>query len=201
MANEVEISPEDARSPDPVFAALLRRMRAGCPDAAQELFERYQRPLRLVIRRRLHRRLRTIYDSLDFVQSVWASFLQTPPEDDDCRTSNTLEAYLARVATNKVIEVYRQRMQTVRHDLSRERGYAALGKEPSAQDPGPTASQLAIAEEHWQRLMEGQPPKVRQVLELLRHGHTHVEVARQCQLPRKMIQRLLQKIRKRLGSP
>jgi RNA polymerase sigma-70 factor (ECF subfamily) len=199
MTNQTELHQDDARSPDPAFAALLRRMREGCPDAAREMFERYSRPLRVVIRKRLHRRLRTVYDSLDFVQSVWASFLQTPPGAVDCRTPRSFETYLVKVATHKVIEVYRQRMQTARRDLSREQPWADLAKSPEARDPAPSPSQVAIADEYWQRMMEGQTPEVREVLELLRLGHTQAEVARRCRLHPKMIRRLLQKIRARLG--
>jgi RNA polymerase sigma-70 factor (ECF subfamily) len=199
MPNEVESSQEIAESPDPVFSELLRRMRAGCPDAAQELFARYHRVLRVVVRRRLHRRLRTLYDSLDFVQSVWASFLQAPPAAQHLQTPRRLEAYLTRIAANKVIEVYRQRMQTGRRDMTREEGLDNLREVSTADPRAPTGSQLAIAEEHWELLRKGQTPQICELLELLRQGHTHAEVARRLQLHPKMIQRLLHKLRQRLS--
>ena len=56
------------------FAQLMQRVRAGDPRAAQEVFDRYSEPIRRVVRRYLHQRLRAQYDSIDILQTVWASF-------------------------------------------------------------------------------------------------------------------------------
>ena len=65
---------DPASAPDDEFRRLMERVRAGCPDAAQ----RGMQPLR-----RAHPqdrpsppapRMRRQYDSIDFLQDVWASF-------------------------------------------------------------------------------------------------------------------------------
>jgi RNA polymerase sigma-70 factor (ECF subfamily) len=192
-------------SPDPQFEELIGRVRDGCPEAARELFERYGHYVRAVIRRRLHRRLRSVYDSLDFTQSVWASFLQLPPERYAFATPDDLVGFLARVAVNKVTDVFRQRVQTVKCRVTREVPLPEPGEEDERSDGGlvntrdPSPSQAAIAGEQWERLMAGQSPEVRQVLELLRDGHTQREVARRLRVPYKMIQRVRQKLSQRGG--
>jgi len=198
MLPEVAPSEECPSRPDPVFVEFLRRARHGCPDAARELYQNYSRYLRIVIRRRMHRRLRPLYDSMDFVQCVWASFLQRT-EETPVETPEAFVAFLTRLATNKLIEVQRQRLQTVRRDLTREEQHENLDELSPSTPCLPTASQLLIAEEHWERLKKGQSPEVCEVLELLRQGYSHREVAERTRLHPKMIQRLLQKLQKRLG--
>src|SRR6516165_2079219 len=77
--------------------AFLDRIRAGDELAARELLARYEAQVRLVVRRQLPRLLRSRFDSLDFLQSVWGSFFHrvrtTPTEFDDGRH---LVAFLAR---------------------------------------------------------------------------------------------------------
>jgi RNA polymerase sigma-70 factor (ECF subfamily) len=198
MPEEVERTVARFSAPDPVFAALVLRARAGCSEAARELFERYSGYLKRVVRQYLHRRLRPLYDSMDFVQCVWASFLQA-----ECPTAfacpDALAAYLGRLAANKVIEVHRQRLGTTRKGRNREEQHDDLDEFVSPPRRSPTPSQVLIAEEHWERLKQGQPPAVCEVLELLRQGHSHREVAERTRLHPKMIQRLLLKLQKRLG--
>ena len=61
----------------------------------------------------------------------------------------------------------------------------------------PTPSQVAIANERWERLVDGQPDRYRLVLDMLRLGHTHEEIAERTGLHRKVIQRLLHKMAQR----
>jgi RNA polymerase sigma-70 factor (ECF subfamily) len=177
------------------FQALLERVRAGCPEAAQEIHHRYNEALRRVVRRRLHHPLRTQYDSVDFLQGVWASFFQMSPERHHFDTPDDLVAFLSRVAINKVVETLRYQ-HTAKRNIHRQQPLKPRDSEGAVEVPGrdPSASQLAIAEERWERLLEGQPPQYRRVLELLRAGHTHQEVAAQLGLHPKVIQRLLQKL-------
>jgi RNA polymerase sigma factor (sigma-70 family) len=194
-------------SPTTEFEQLMRRVRSGCPRAAQEVFDLYSEHVRRVIRRRLHQRLRSQYDSVDFNQSVWASFFQISPEQYTFATPDDLIAFLSRLALNKVIDETRKRLQTHKHDVSREQSLDAPPPggpdEFPADPPGhlPTPSQLAIAEEHWVQMLQGQGPRNRRVLEMLRQGHTHREIAEQVGTHPKVIQRLLKKLLQRLDLP
>jgi RNA polymerase sigma-70 factor (ECF subfamily) len=187
------------------FERLMERVRGGCADAARELFDQYSEQIRLVVRRQLHDRLRRQYDSLDFLQDVWASFFAVPPERFTFASPVELVRFLSRVAYNKVIETFRRR-RTQKWNLERERGVTDF--HPSlkidqviADERQPTPSQVAIANENWQRLLRGQPAHCQRILELLRLGHGQTEIARELDLPLKVIQRLLARLTNRLDTP
>lgn len=61
---------------DDDFFLLMRRIREGSEDAAWELFEKYGGYIRRAVRRALNPRLRTQFESQDFVQMVWKSFFR-----------------------------------------------------------------------------------------------------------------------------
>src|SRR5262249_40177836 len=138
------------------FTRLMERMRAGCPEAARELFDRYGAHVLLVVRRKLHQRLRTQYDSLDFTQAVWASFFAVPPQRYTFDGPDELLGFLSQLASNKVIEVFRARFRTNKHNLNREVPIrdddAVQAPEPSARQPTP--SQVAMAKERWEQLVD-----------------------------------------------
>jgi RNA polymerase sigma-70 factor (ECF subfamily) len=184
------------------FDELMRRIQAGCNEAAAEMYERYSFYIRRVVRSRLPRRLRKQYDSLDFVQSVWASFIQIPPERRTFDTPDDLVGFLARVAYNKIIDVYRRRVRSNR--------YAAADREvplevESEDEEGPlplpgrhpTPSQVASANEQWELLLKDLPPELQRILELLNEGYSHGEIGDRLGLNSKYIQRFLQTLKGR----
>ena len=186
------------------FAQLMERVRAGDPAAAQEVFDRYSDAIRRVVRRYLNQRLRARYDSIDILQTVWASFFQVSPDRYTFTTPDELVAFLSKVAHNKAVGTFRRQTGTDKYNVNRQVSLDA----PSAEDrevapPArqPTASQLAIAAEHWERIIKGQPPHVRQVLEMLRDGHTQSEAAARFGLHPKTVQRLLEKLLPRVDLP
>src|SRR4051794_32985156 len=104
----------------PSFQLLMERLRSGSSDAPHELLDRYGPHVLRVIRHRLDRRLRKEFDSLDFFQDVWKSFFEAPPPGRAFDGPDALIAYLAQVAQHKVIDAYRRRLQTRKHDRGRE---------------------------------------------------------------------------------
>jgi RNA polymerase sigma-70 factor (ECF subfamily) len=189
--------PEDrAMTESERFAQLMERVRSGCRAAAQELFDSFSGHILRVVRRKLHQRMRTQYDSVDFAQAVWASFFAVPPERFTFDNPDALAGFLAQVASNKVAEAYRRRVLTTKRDLNREvpLGREEIEKPAKTIDSQPTPSQVAMANERWERLLEGQPPHYRRILEMLRQGHTYREVADRLGLHPKLIQRLIRKL-------
>ncbi len=144
------------------FEQLMQRVRSGCPEAARELFERYGQEIHMVVHHRLSRRLRSQFDSLDFAQDAWASFFHIPAESYTFETPEELVSFLSRIACHKLLDAYRHRLRTIKHNRHAE-------QDADNDPPGrhPTPSQLAIADEQWDRLLQGQPPEVRRALELL----------------------------------
>jgi RNA polymerase sigma-70 factor (ECF subfamily) len=174
------------------FELLMERVRTGCPDASREVFDRYSDAVRRVVRRALHVKLRRQYDSIDFLQSVWASFFQVPPERYTFATQEALVGFLSRLAVNKVVEATRRHL-VAKRDANRECSLEAPGV-ADVPTPAPTPSQVVMAEERWEGLVRDQPPEIRRVLELLRQGHNHKEIARQVGVHPKVIQRLIRKL-------
>jgi RNA polymerase sigma factor (sigma-70 family) len=178
------------------FKALMDRVREGSPEASRELYDRYGHHILHVVRRKLHSKLRPKFDSLDFVQDVWASFFAAEPREQRFESPSALAAFLAQVARNKVAEAFRTRLQRQKFNLNRENsldGSAAFHAE-SLVGPDPTGSQLAVANETYDRLTQGQPAHHRRILELLHQGHTHLDIATSLGVNEKTIRRLIRKL-------
>src|SRR5215203_3849633 len=141
------------------FQDLLARVRQGESAATTELCRRFEPYIRAAVRRQLHPRLRTQFDSIDFVQDVWSSFLTVPAGQYTFDTPEALLGFLNRMAYNRVVEVFRQRFGTQKHDITREQTIVAGADPPTETVAARTASpsQFAIAGEQWDRLLGNFP--------------------------------------------
>jgi RNA polymerase sigma factor (sigma-70 family) len=195
-----------ATDPPPVpgegdeIRGYLERIQAGDEDAARDLLTRYEAEVRLVVRRQLPRLLRSRFDSLDFLQSVWGSFFHrvrtTPTEFDDGRH---LVAFLARAAKNKVIDEYR-RAGSQKGDMRREEPLWTDGDRPkdvAAQIE--TASQVAEAREAFGKLRDLVPEERRALLELKAAGLSSREIGERLGISERTVQRVLEDLRRRVA--
>jgi RNA polymerase sigma-70 factor (ECF subfamily) len=182
------------------FPLLLAGLRTGDPTAAAVIYQRYGPFIRAAVRRQLHPRLRTRFDSLDFVQDVWASFLAIPADRYTFATPQALLAFLNRVAYNKVVEVFRQRFGTQKDDVTRE---SRVGDAEGGRDPfpsaAPTPSQWAVAGEVWERLLSQFPHGHRVVVERLREGYTHEDIARMANVSLSTVNRIVRRLKDLTG--
>jgi RNA polymerase sigma factor (sigma-70 family) len=174
------------------FEQLLARARTGCPEATQQLYKEYGDIVAKAVHRRLPPRLRSAYDTADFAQAAWASFLANPAEISKFRTPEDLLRYLCALAANKVGMAQRNRTSQKR-DVDREEPLPKEDETPPDRR-NPTPSQAAIASETWERLRADQAHTMRAVLDLLRAGFTHEEAAARLGIHPKTIQRFLKKI-------
>src|SRR5437773_11978642 len=101
-ASGQELAMSDNREVRP-FQELLREAQAGSEAAAKELYDTYVAHVLRCVRNRMWHRLRSKFDSQDFVQQVWASFFVGETKLPDFQTPDDLIAYLIRLATNKVV--------------------------------------------------------------------------------------------------
>jgi RNA polymerase sigma-70 factor (ECF subfamily) len=207
MIRGIPAMPNGVKSPsshDEEFDRLMEGVRAGCPDAAVEVWRRYSGHVRTIVRRRLHQRMRPQYDSIDFLQDVWASFFAAVVGKCTFASPESLISFLSDLAFHKVTDEYRRRFR-IQKNIRREQRLEAMNRMrkapryPPRRDPSP--SQAAIANERWERLLKGQSDRGRLVLEMLRKGHTHGEIAERTGLHPKVIQRLLQKMAQRRDLP
>jgi len=179
------------------FAGLMQRVERGDQQAAWELLEAYGSHLQRYVRRSLSREMRTRFDSVDFVQVVWASFFREPEKMRRITSPAELMAYLATLARNKVVTEVRKEVHTQKRDLRREIRLDAVHdkdqRELASRDPTPSA--VAMFRERWDRLVDGQPPHVRRIVELRFAGATYTEIAEQLHIhertARKAIERLV----------
>jgi RNA polymerase sigma-70 factor (ECF subfamily) len=178
------------------FNDLMQRLRQGDEGAARELLDSYGDHILRVVRRRLNKKMRSKFDSVDFVQAVWASFFAKVHGNAAFDQPEKLLAYLVNMAQNKVIDAVRQRLKTQKHNLNREH---ALDGSVAPQAAGvaardPTPSQVAVANDEWCRLLADLPACYQSMLVLLREGHTQKDVARELGVNEKTVRRWLEKL-------
>jgi RNA polymerase sigma-70 factor (ECF subfamily) len=178
--------------------ALLARIQGGDEDAARELLGRYEAKVRMVVRRQLPHLLRSRFDSIDFLQSVWGSFFrQIRAGPNDLREEQNLVAFLAWAARNKVVDEYR-RAFTQKQDMTREQPLAfGPGDGPEPLAGGDTPSEVAQARETFRRLRELLPEDRRAVVELKAAGYSSKEIGDRLGLSERTVQRVLEDLRSR----
>jgi RNA polymerase sigma-70 factor (ECF subfamily) len=180
---------------------FLRRIQSGDEGAAKELLERFESEVRLVVRRQLPRLLRSRFDSLDFLQSVWGSFFRrmrsAPTEFEDSRH---LVAFLARAAKNKVIDEYR-RAASHKHNMHREEPLWSEGHRPKDVPASiDTPSEVAEAHEVLVRLRELIPAERRTILELKAEGLSSRDIGERLGISERTVQRVLEELRRRMET-
>lgn len=188
---------------DPVnqneFRELLAGLKAGDAAAARAVFDRYGPLIRAVVRRKLHARLRARFDSLDFVQDVWASVLAVPAERYQFDSPAELVAFLSQVANNKVADEFRHRFQSQKGAISREEPMPRPSNDDSSRPEPPAAlaspSQFAIADEAWRNLVARIPEKHRPILEQLRDGFTNEQIAAETNLSLSTVNRVVRRLK------
>jgi len=178
---------------------LLERARVDSEGSAQEIVERYGPYILRAVRRRLNKKLRSKFDSVDFVQAVWASFFALPPERLRFERPAQLVDFLMGLARNKVVDAVRQRLETQKYDINRELplydSSAVEAREVIAR--GPTASQVAIAKEEWRRAQDSATPREERIVNWIQRGQSLESIAREIGVSVKTIRRVLQRIGQR----
>lgn len=176
---------------------LLARIKNGDEEAARELLSRYESKVRLVVRRQLPRLLRSRFDSIDFLQSVWGSFFhRIQTESNDLNEEENLIAFLAWAARNKVIDEYR-RAATQKQNIHREESIENRGDRETTLASGDTPSELAQARETFDRLSRLLPEDRRVILELKAAGYSCGEIGDRLGLSERTVQRILEELRNR----
>jgi RNA polymerase sigma-70 factor (ECF subfamily) len=183
------------------FQLFFERIRAGSPDAVQEFLQHYGRAILTVIRQKLNINLRSVFDSLDFLQDVWASFF-SGELDRDFRDPSALMKYLVQMARNKVTDEIRKRLGGGPYNFQCERSLdgSARAEAAALAVSGATPEGQAAAKEEWQRLLEGRPDRQARILRMLVEGHTHDAIAAALGLNEKTVYRLIRSITARYRS-
>jgi RNA polymerase sigma-70 factor (ECF subfamily) len=177
--------------------ALLDKLTSGDAAAAEQVFLAYEPYLRMVVRRLLPARLRSKFDSVDVVQSVWADVLHGFRESG-WRFTNTdqLRAFLVKVTRNRFIDRVRRHRRAVEHEQSLD----AMEVEPAGGGGEPRPSEVAQADELWEQMLALCPPAHHELLRLKRQGYPLAEIAARTGLHQSSVRRILYDLARRLAA-
>lgn len=165
----------DSDSDSNEFTRMIQGLREGSQQAARELIENYSDSLLRFVRRKLTPDMRRAYDSHDFLQATWEALWRHRSRLVRFKTRRQFTLYLGTMATNNVRWAIRRRGLQERRKMDRDASYESLANECPGKDP--TGSQVAIANEVWCRLIDGQPAHYQKILQLTRLGKSCSEVA------------------------
>jgi len=160
------------------LSRALQDAQKGDQTAWETLFRECYPKVRRVVRRKLDRSMRSLYDSTDFASDVMKS-LAANIDQLSFPSIDSLMRFLAHVAEQKVIDEYRRR-HTLKRDVSRERRLSAGDEDwgpvqlPSDE---PTASQQAVGNEVYECLLDRQDETERTIISLKQQGYSTADIA------------------------
>ncbi len=184
------------------MARLLEEATAGSEEAARQLTEGYGSYLLITVRRWLNKRLRNQFDSVDFVQDVWASFFARGCNKETFQHPQQLIRFLQHMARNKVVSALRNRQGREKIDVGsaqpppEDRELTAL----EIMDEQPTPSQIVSRDEEWEKVLQSEPPAYRVVLVLYRAGKSPSGISRQLEISVKTVNRVIDRAMNKLRS-
>jgi RNA polymerase sigma factor (sigma-70 family) len=191
--------------PEADITDLIARARTGDEEAIGQLLTAFGEELRIMVRARLPRTLRTRFDSTDFVQAVWQSFFfELRDRPLEFANVHHLRGFLSGVVRNKIYEQHRRLTKTAKYALGREeRLYVRRGGREIGRDfvsPEPTPSQTVQASDRMAQLVAGCTPREVQVITLRYQGMTFEEIAARTGLGERTVRRVIEEVRRRVEA-
>jgi len=180
---------------DADLSLVLLEAQNGNQVAWETLFKRCYPKVRRVVRRKLNRSMRSLYDSTDFASDVMGNLVANL-DRLNFPSVDSLLAFLAHVAEQKVIDEHR-RQHTLKRDVTRDQSISTNDPDdgpiqlPSG---GPTPSQVAQAHEVEQRLLARPDKTERTIIELKQLGYSNSDIAEQTGWDVRKVQRFLKKL-------
>jgi RNA polymerase sigma factor (sigma-70 family) len=190
-------------SPNPIDD-LLARAGDGCKEAVQELITQWVPRLLKVIRDKLEQtpRLRTIFDSHDFLQEVRVALHLKDLDRSVFESPGRFVNFLVAVARNKVSEYQRKLLQTQKSNLNRERSLTdpAVGAAVTRQAAKLKREESVNVWEQFARYLRSQPPAYRRILVLRVRGWTVEAIAARLDINEKTVRRVIDRARTGFGN-
>ena len=174
---------------------LIERARNGDQQAWQVLFDDFYPKIIRVIRRRMSRPLRSLYDSTDIANEVMKS-LAAKFHHLDVESISGLRAYLIRAAECKVVDGFRHG-HAMKRDIARNQAtYPGddLGQ-LEVLDRSPTASQVAVATESEESLRNQRDEAQRTAVAMKIDGFTNNEVSQTTGWHIRKVERFLERLK------
>ena len=106
---------------DASLVEYLARAKAGDPSAVNELVKSYEPVIRVMVRGKLPRALRSRFDTSDFLQLVLKSvFAKNGPDLATFHNERHFVGYLRGVVRNKIFYELRKHSERLKYEISRE---------------------------------------------------------------------------------
>jgi RNA polymerase sigma-70 factor (ECF subfamily) len=185
--------------PNPSFDDLMARLGAGDEAAAAEVFDRFAQRLRALARSRLDRLLRPKLDAEDVLQSVYRSFFRRHAEGQyELEGWDSLWGMLTVITLRKCgrrLRYFRSACRNVQREV-----VLPAGDEGRAEAVGhdPTPSEAVRLAETLEQVMRDLTERERSILALSLQGYTTAEISDQVGRTERTVQRVLQRVRRRL---
>ena len=165
------------------------------------MFESYGDWLRNAIRRVIHPRLRKRYDSVDFLQSTWASIIMNCERLPNLVDAEQFARYLVQVAYNKVSDANRA-LNTKKRDSRRECSLLELedghtGRDVIGDRRQPRPSEVFYAREQYDRVAEfvkQYPERLREIPYRRASGESLKQIAREVGVNERTVRRILKRL-------
>jgi RNA polymerase sigma-70 factor (ECF subfamily) len=174
----------------------IGRLNAGDVEAVERVFRAYEPYLRIAVRRRLSRRLRSKVDSDDIVQSVFADLVGGVRKGGwTFAGRGPLLALLRRIAWRRVADRYHEHGPVLDRELPL--GEIMSRSLPPAGSPRP--SEVAQGREFWERVLRACPPAHHEIVRLRKSGYKLSEIAARTGMHEGSVRRILYDLARRLS--
>ena len=175
------------------FQSLAARATGGSREAFESLADICEDQLMRVIRRRLSPRLRTLVDSTDVRQAIWASMIADPQRFAGFENAENLIAFVSRVAAHKISD-------QARHEFGRDgtRDRTSTDSLGPVASGDPTPSQDFVARETRDRLTDDADAQLAEICKLRLEDVSVDDIVERTGIPRRQVYRVLERARKRV---
>ncbi len=174
---------------------VLEEAQNGNQTAWETLFKECYPKVRRVVRRKLNRSMRSLYDSTDFASDVMGNLVANL-DRLNFPSVDSLLAFLAHVAEQKVIDEHR-RQHTLKRDIARKQSLGGIDTNDGpvqARSAEPTPSQVVQADEVREWLMARPDETERKIIELRQLGYSTSDIAAKTGWDVRKVQRFLKKL-------
>lgn len=180
---------------EPKLDDVLAQLNRGELEVAEALFRAYTPYLRAIVRRQLSDRLRSQFDSTDVVQSVWVQVVRHLGQEGwPVGNEEQLRGLLATIAKRRLFN--RIRKDDPGADVQ-DRSFDDW--EDVSQRRFERASEVAQADETWNRMLALCPPEHQQILHLRREGLLLDEIAARTGLHEGSVRRILRRLAREMA--
>lgn len=166
------------------------------PREPREIVRAYELTLARAVRRRRKGQFRSKFDTEDIVQSVWKSvLLRGNPTFEALTTKDAQRAFLLRVAHNKLIDMQRRGQKggvdIQALEIAALLAWAGRAERSPTPDRAPTPSELVVANETRDQLLEGESERNQRIIGQRIDGWKVQEIADQTGLNARTVRRVL----------